>query len=909
MSLPASALARAGKRTTSWALSPLPMPPFPPRCLAIRALLFAALCPWLPPSLLAAPQRPHLPAGAEKSNVLGKLTLALQDFSNQLFFATFQQDTLSRKERFALTHKLMDQRVDLPPGTCAEQVPALARAILEDPGAALTLRACAHFVLGRLEEAEKTALEAGAESSGARPQLRAVAWRLAADVACEEGDTALGLKRAREAAKHATPEDSFDVWSTIHLQIGRLLFFAGDKDAAVLVLRRHQTETYRFLGPQHSGALLQHNRMANALFTMGLAKEAEVEFRVLLKTVSQISGADSEKAGVIRENLAKAIRAQGREQDAETLIASAPKTASAGGMARMKRPAISEQDRENLKRWEHMGIHLYERLDYAGASEQFRQSYDLNKRLYGAEASGTLMAQSNLAVTLYELGKNDESVTLLREAVAISERMLPEDHLDTLERKNNLANALGRKGEHEEAATYHRHVAVMRKKILGPDHPKTIDAFNNLAGNLDDIGQPDEAERVAREVVASRMRVQGPEHQQTLASRQVLSGLMQQNGKKAEALEEDLSIVATFTRVYGRDDPGTLWARKDLANSLEAMGRYDEAERECTDTLDRCRSVLGQDHPLTVQTQKVLASIKVRRGDGNGASTGLADARDLLQRSLKNHGPDAEQSLGARISLANLLHRSENHTEANQEYEIALKACKALGDMTSHLALNARNGHALNLRGLRRFKEAEAAFRDLVRDVTRVLGTKDPVTLDCMENLALTLRDLNKHEEALEIRKKELPLRVAVNGEGHPQVTKAYMQMADLLHRMKRPKEGLEYLRTAYETSRRVNGESFLETQIVLYALNERSGKPNPPAIPLVPQPGVTQRPMTGRPGNVMNSASPTPYEIWQSIQAAKATSSLRRPPEHEELDRLRTPLFPEEPTSFEMLKNQVFGQ
>jgi tetratricopeptide (TPR) repeat protein len=74
---------------------------------------------------------------------------------------------------------------------------------------------------------------------------------------------------------------------------------------------------------------------------------------------------------------------------------------------------------------------------------------------------------------------------------------------------------------------------------------------------------------------------------------------------------------------------------------------------------------------------------------------------------------------------------------------------------------------ALTLRDLGRHQEALVINEQVLELRKRILGAEHPVTLLSMNNLALTLRDLGRHEEALVMNEQVLELEKRILGAEH----------------------------------------------------------------------------------------------------------------------------------------------
>ena len=69
------------------------------------------------------------------------------------------------------------------------------------------------------------------------------------------------------------------------------------------------------------------------------------------------------------------------------------------------------------------------------------------QRILGGEHPSTIIAMSNLAITLYSQGKLEEAAAMRREVLEKMQRILGGEHPDTITAMSNLAITLGDQGK------------------------------------------------------------------------------------------------------------------------------------------------------------------------------------------------------------------------------------------------------------------------------------------------------------------------------------------------------------------------------------------------------------------------------------------------------------------------------
>ena len=86
-----------------------------------------------------------------------------------------------------------------------------------------------------------------------------------------------------------------------------------------------------------------------------------------------------------------------------------------------------------------------------------------------------------LAVALTQEGRYSEAEKLYRETTDIERRVFGPEHPDTLAAMSNLANALMEEGRFAEAEKLQRQTLDIQRRVIGPEHPNTLATLENLA--------------------------------------------------------------------------------------------------------------------------------------------------------------------------------------------------------------------------------------------------------------------------------------------------------------------------------------------------------------------------------------------------------------------------------------------
>lgn len=783
------------------------------RTLVLLCLAAGFAWPLIPQLMAQSVRMTKEQAQLRDRQLLDSLSL----FSARVTGAAAENGSLSRRERWQASFAYFDSHHGWPSGSCAAQLPVMAKRILVMPTLRDLLRGQAFFILGDFDQAEVAVLKHTQAENNASDLC--LSWEVAANIALEKGDPDLALARIRKAVAAANPETNFSFWMIAQHGVIRVFQIKGDRSQYLVALREMHRQADNQLGELSGVTLGYQNRVANECYQQGQFAEAEKEYILMLKAINQRPNKDVLQVQILRDNLAKAIAAQGRKEEAENLDLE---------LIRLpKKPNL--ESKESLDQRSEFGAQLFHEKKYAEAIEQFRTVYDAFRQQLGSEHKDTLNVQNDLAASLHAQGKSAEAAELLRAIIDIRKKNPPLDELRLLENRNNLGNALGGQKLYSDAAEQHRLVAESRTRLLGPNDTKTLDAYINLAADLLDLGQLEEAETIARKVILGREKELGTQHAKTLNGRATLGGILEEAGKMEEAEKERRSIFATSEKAFGSQNAGTLYHGYCLASFLYNVGRMKESRELCSSVLAVNRKTLGLNHPQTTSCEQLLSKLALT-AEGQDM-TSLA-SRSVLAKKLNEDGPIHPETMRARTELAHQLQAQKRYVDAAREYETVISVYKKHAYMQTEAAIDARNGQAELLRRMGKISEAEALFRLLLDDCVRVLEEGHIQKAQCLGNLALLFKDKGDHEQALSLQKEALIIFANHHEDSHPSIVKMYVQVANSLRNLQRHDESRVYIQRGYEISKRTLGEKDILTQSLKSILLNPAAFDELPEIP-----------------------------------------------------------------------------
>jgi hypothetical protein len=163
-------------------------------------------------------------------------------------------------------------------------------------------------------------------------------------------------------------------------------------------------------------------------------------------------------------------------------------------------------------------MYLQSRGEPVTACPLFERAWKLRRSMQGDDHPDTLLAATNLAATLRELGQYEPARQLAEDTLTRSRRVLGDDHPSTLLAATVLATILGELGQYEPARQLAEDTLTRSRRVLGDDHPYTLRSGHNLALTLRKLGQHERARQLGEDTVARMRRILGDDHPDTLRS-------------------------------------------------------------------------------------------------------------------------------------------------------------------------------------------------------------------------------------------------------------------------------------------------------------------------------------------------------------------------------------------------------
>jgi CHAT domain-containing protein len=286
------------------------------------------------------------------------------------------------------------------------------------------------------------------------------------------------------------------------------------------------------------------------------------------------------------------------------------------------------------------------------------------------------------ASELYQAGKFNEAIPIVREALELAEKTLGPDHLETAGVLNSLAELYRLTGDYAKAEPLYQRALNICENVHGPDHPTTAVYLTNLAELYRGIADYSKAGPLFRRAIEIYEKALGADHsdadpQEIVKMRKNcaicmnnLALLLMAMNHYAEAETIFAGALKIREKVLGLHHPDTAQALSNLGVLYYSMGAYAKAKPFYERALKINEKALGPDHPNTAAVLYCLAVLFHSKG-------AYAKAGPLLERALKIN----EKALGP------------DHPDTTVLYSLAILKID-IGEVEDAISLARRKGQA-----------------------------------------------------------------------------------------------------------------------------------------------------------------------------------------------------------------------
>ena len=195
----------------------------------------------------------------------------------------------------------------------------------------------------------------------------------------------------------------------------------------------------------------------------------------------------------------------------------------------------------------------------------------------GPDDSRTLFMQGSLGNTLNALGQHERGAQIHRQILESAVRVHGEKSEEALAAMANLAVSLEQSGRQDETDALRTRVYEIGSTFLPADHIPFQGARRNYTGILWKQGKPDQAVALLEELHRDQLKTPGPDHLATAETEDFLGEVYEASGAHERAANAYAAAAKNLARIQGPDHARALFCAFRLAHMLEILGRKDEA--------------------------------------------------------------------------------------------------------------------------------------------------------------------------------------------------------------------------------------------------------------------------------------------------------------------------------------------
>lgn len=330
--------------------------------------------------------------------------------------------------------------------------------------------------------------------------LRVRIMGLSATLESDRGKLTQAYETERKAADLALAE--FGPNSPISIaalaNIATTLRTMGDLPGAVAMLKEVVAKYRAVLPANHPELLGAATNLAISLREAGLVEEA---FQLLQGMRQEINGDWFQ--GRLNQVLAAVLADTGRLDEAARVLR--------GALERTTDPRMLASS-EQLQTMANLAAILDRQDRHKEAAELRKRVLAGLEILVGPEHPSTISARVNYALSLFNVGAKDESISLLEGAAAVLQRVVGPDHPESLQARAQLAAMRRDVGDDAAALDLYDSVLSDAVRVLGPDHIVSLRLREDYATQLARVGDQAGSQLALRELYADLLRLLPPDH-------------------------------------------------------------------------------------------------------------------------------------------------------------------------------------------------------------------------------------------------------------------------------------------------------------------------------------------------------------------------------------------------------------
>jgi eukaryotic-like serine/threonine-protein kinase len=362
---------------------------------------------------------------------------------------------------------------------------------------------------------------------------------------------------------------------------------------------------------------------------------------------------------------------------------------------------------------------------YDRAVVYLEDSVRLRKESTTASTSSMAVTLTELAMTLVELGRFEESERSFNQAVAILREHGEERTPVAIDLLSGLGQMELQRGNPDRAQEFLEKSASLSIELFGPQHPDVASVLSNLMSIRLWKNDLEGAEKLAREA-ENIYRLSVPElHPDRVMAQYLLGDILARRGKTDEAGKLLEQALGAQRILYGDASPRTAATMDALALTRQAQDHLDDAEKLSREALAAGAKAHGDRHFMAGYYHTSLAGVLIKERKYAEAEREARTALDIYNTSLP---ADHQYVASAEHQLGEIMLDTGRPADAEALLTAAVNRWQRTGAPQARIA---RSGSALGeaLSRLNRPKEAERYLRESYQQLVDSQGAKDDATI------------------------------------------------------------------------------------------------------------------------------------------------------------------------------------
>lgn len=538
------------------------------------------------------------------------------------------------------------------------------------------------------------------------------------------------LEQSLAIQRQQSDADQRELLST-QAALGALWGTRGRYDEAIRLLRETLAAQYEAFGEDDTDALDTQTELADLLIWAGQVEEARALIDAALERSQKLRGknhADTLYCEAVRLNSMLHGMRLGEAQDYAT------------DLERRAAEALGEYSYVTLEvRLLHAQLWL-SLQDDTKASQLFRETLDMSRRMLGDEHPSTLAIRGEIAMIEAESG---DVLKGLQENQVLHKKCLElygPDHRETIVSATYLAAALFELDRIAEAKQLLESALDRGEKVLGASHPENHYCRVHLARVLAEEQDFDGAMATLKPVLLRRDELRfGPAFQALMCSAEIDA----ERGEYDAAIATLLELREKVRRLDGSEQNWGFDTDSMLLQAYVAAGSYEQADALLAAMLNR---------PGLPRTKQMLARTTLADAYWQSDESERAEAlvAELQKWAASTRDPQREE-LFVMYDFAHLVYYLGDPDEAIALYARVIEGqLQQLGPRHFE-TMNSMSDLAYLFGDLGQHDKSESLYRLVAQGQEEIFGVVHEYTLITLEDLANALLEQDKHRELIPV--------------------------------------------------------------------------------------------------------------------------------------------------------------